>query len=73
MTFIRRLDRISLIDKFLERLRTSQFIDRPVREKQTGEPPAQPTTFMVDGATAPLHLAIRCEEKTGEILNIATR
>lgn len=105
--------RIALIDKFLERLRTrlevlsqkrgpvpkvrkvggdpvppivvdGKLDDLPwqkiptsstgrFRENQTGEPPALPTTFMVEWRNGTLYFAIRCEEKPGEPLNIATR
>lgn len=43
------------------------------RENQTGEAPSLGTTFMVEWRNRTLYLAIRCEEKPGEPLNIATR
>jgi len=42
------------------------------RENQTGEAPAFPTTFMVEWRSHMLYFAIRCEEKPGEPLRIAT-
>lgn len=43
------------------------------RDNQTGELPALGTTFMVEWRNGTLYFAIRCEEKPGEPLNIATR
>ncbi len=43
------------------------------KENQTGEPPALPTSFMVEWRNRTLYLAIRCEENPGEPINIATR
>lgn len=42
------------------------------REIETGEPPEQGTTFMVQWRNHMLYFAIRCEEKPGEPLRIAT-
>ena len=105
--------RLTLIDNFLERLRTRLSVisqkrgpvpkvrkvggepippiivdgkldDKPwqkiptsstgrFRENQTGEAPSLGTRFMVEWRNRTLYLAIRCEEKPGEPLNIATR
>jgi hypothetical protein len=43
------------------------------KENQTGEPPSQSTSFKVEWRNNTLYFAIRCEEKPGEPLNIATR
>lgn len=43
------------------------------KENQTGAAPRLPTTFMVEWRNRTLYLAIRCEEKPGESLNIVTR
>jgi len=43
------------------------------RENQTGEAPELPTSFMLEWRNRTLYLAIRCEEKPGDTLNIATR
>ncbi|MBP84034.1 MAG: hypothetical protein CMO61_09345 [Verrucomicrobiales bacterium] len=43
------------------------------RENQTGEAPEFPTTFMVQWRKGILYFAIRCEEKPGEPLRIATQ
>jgi hypothetical protein len=43
------------------------------RENQTGEAPSFPTTFMVEWRNHMLYFAIRCEEKPGEPLRIATK
>lgn len=43
------------------------------RENQTGEPPRLATSFMLEWRNSTLYLAVRCEEKPGEPLNIATR
>ena len=43
------------------------------RENQTGEAPSFPTTFMVEWRNRMLYFAIRCEEKPGEPLRIATK
>ncbi len=42
------------------------------RENETGEDPSLPTTFMVEWRNHMLYFAIRCEEKPGEPLRIAT-
>lgn len=43
------------------------------KENQTGEPPLHATSFKVQWRNQTLYLAIRCEEDTGETLNITTR
>lgn len=43
------------------------------RNNETGEVPSFPTTFMVEWRNHMLYFAIRCEEKPGEPLRIATQ